>query len=57
MTAIRTENLRYVYGPGTPFEKVAVDDFTVSIEQGAFVGVIGQRARENPRLFRISTAF
>lgn len=41
MNAIETKNIRYVYSQGTPFEKVAVDDISVSVAQGDFVGVIG----------------
>lgn len=38
---IKTEHLTYVYSVGTPFEKAAVDDVSVEIEKGEFVGVIG----------------
>ncbi len=38
---IRTENLTYTYSQGTPFEKTAVDHVDLSIEEGAFVGIIG----------------
>jgi len=41
MNVIEVEHLTHVYSPGTPFERVAVDDVTLSIEQGAMVGVIG----------------
>ena len=41
MIAVKTEKLRHVYSPHTPFEKVAVDDFSLEIEEGEFVGVIG----------------
>ena len=41
MIAVKTENLSYVYSPGTPFEKTAVDNFSLEIEEGEFVGVIG----------------
>ena len=41
MIAIQTEHLTYTYSPGTPFEKTAVNDVNLSIEQGEFVGVIG----------------
>lgn len=41
MAIIRTENLTYVYGEGTPFRKVAVDNVNLSIDEGEFVGVIG----------------
>ena len=41
MTAIRTEHLTHIYSQGTPFETTAVDDVSISIEAGEFVGVIG----------------
>ena len=41
MAVIKTENLTYVYGEGTPFRKVAVDNVDLSIDEGEFIGVIG----------------
>lgn len=41
MAVIKTENLTYVYGEGTPFRKVAVDSVNLSIEEGELVGIIG----------------
>ena len=41
MAVIKTENLTYVYGEGTPFRKVSVDNVNIEIEEGEFVGVIG----------------
>ena len=41
MSVIKTEELCYVYSPGTPFQKMAVDHVSLEIEQGEFVGVIG----------------
>ncbi len=41
MSVIRTEELCYVYSPGTPFQKTAVDHVSLEIEKGEFVGVIG----------------
>ncbi|MGN0606584.1 MAG: energy-coupling factor transporter ATPase [Oscillospiraceae bacterium] len=41
MTAVRTENLTYTYSPNTPFEKTAVDNVSIEIEQGETVGIIG----------------
>jgi len=38
---IRTENLNYIYGGGTAFEKSAVTNINLEIEQGEFVGIIG----------------
>ncbi|EGC03668.1 MULTISPECIES: energy-coupling factor transporter ATPase [Ruminococcus] len=41
MAVIKTEDLTYVYGDGTPFRKVAVDHVNLEIEKGDFAGVIG----------------
>lgn len=41
MSIIKTENLSYVYGEGTPFRKVAVDNVNLEIDEGELVGVIG----------------
>lgn len=41
MNAIETQKLTYKYSVGTPFETTAVDEVSVSVELGEFVGVIG----------------
>lgn len=41
MSIIKTQELTYVYGEGTPFRKVAVDNVSLEIEEGDFAGVIG----------------
>lgn len=41
MSAVKTENLTYIYSAGTPFEKIAVNNVNLEIEKGEFVGVIG----------------
>lgn len=41
MGIITTENLTYVYGEGTPFRKVAVDNVNLDIDEGEIVGIIG----------------
>ena len=41
MSVIKTENLTYTYIIGTPFEKTAVDNVNLEIEEGALVGIIG----------------
>ena len=38
---IQTKNLTHKYSPGTPFEKVALDNINLNIEQGDYVGIIG----------------
>ncbi len=41
MATIRTENLTYTYGIGTPFEKTAVNNINIEIKSGSLVGIIG----------------
>lgn len=38
---IQVDNLQYIYSQGTPWEHVAVDGISFSIERGEFVGIIG----------------
>lgn len=38
---LELKNLSYVYGTGTPFEKTAVNNLSLSIEKGEFIGVMG----------------
>ncbi|MBR6790957.1 MAG: energy-coupling factor transporter ATPase [Oscillospiraceae bacterium] len=38
---ITIDHLTYIYGAGTPFEKVAVDDVSLTIGSGEIIGVIG----------------
>lgn len=38
---LETQDLTYVYSPGSPFARTAVDHVNLSIEEGEFVGVIG----------------
>ena len=41
MGIIKTEELTYIYGEGTPFRKVALDAVNIDIEEGELVGIIG----------------
>ncbi|MBQ2392543.1 MAG: energy-coupling factor transporter ATPase, partial [Clostridia bacterium] len=41
MALIKTENLNYVYSPDTPFEKAAICDINIEINEGEFIGIIG----------------
>ena len=41
MSVIKAENLRHVYSAGTPFEKVAIEDINVEIDEGMLIGLIG----------------
>lgn len=39
--AARLENLTYKYSIGTPFEKTAVDNVSITVNKAEFVGIIG----------------
>lgn len=39
--SIKIENLTHIYMPGTPFEKVALNNINLTIDKGDFVAVIG----------------
>lgn len=41
MAIIKTENLTHLYSQGTPFQKTAIDNVNLEIEEGELVGVIG----------------
>ena len=41
MSELRVEDLRHVYSAGTPFEKTAIHDISLTIPAGQFVGLIG----------------
>ena len=40
-SVLELKNLSFVYGQNTPFEKRAVDNVSLSIEKGEFIGIIG----------------
>lgn len=39
--SIALEHVNYIYSPGTAYEKRALNDISLEIEQGQFVGIIG----------------
>ncbi len=41
MPELRVEALTHVYSAGTPFEKTAIENISLTIPQGQFVGVLG----------------
>lgn len=41
MAVLETENLTYTYSAGTPFEKTAVNNVSLKIEEGEIIGVMG----------------
>ena len=41
MPLIKTEKLRHVYSPDTPFERLAINDIDFEAEKGEYLGIIG----------------
>ena len=41
MPKLQLENVSYVYGKGTPFEKTAIENISLTIGQGEFIGLLG----------------
>lgn len=41
MPIMELKGVSYIYSEKTPFEKQAIHDVNISIEQGDFIGVIG----------------
>ncbi len=41
MSHLKTENLTYTYGEGTPFKITALDNVNIDLEKGEFVAIIG----------------
>lgn len=41
MSHLKTENLTYTYGEGTPFEITALDNVNIDLQKGEFVAIIG----------------
>ena len=52
-SVLELKNLSFVYGQKTPFEKRAVDNVSLSIEKGEFVGIIGHTGSGNSTLFEM----
>lgn len=38
---LEVKNLRHIYSVGTPFEHVALDDVSFTVDRGEFIGIIG----------------
>lgn len=41
MSVLKAENIKLVYGEGTAFERTALQNLSLEIEKGEFIGVIG----------------
>jgi len=50
---IELENLKFTYMPGTQFEVIAVDGISLKIEDGEFLGVIGETGSGKSTLIQL----
>ncbi len=50
---LETKNLTYQYSAGTPFEKTAVEDVSIRIGKGEFIGVIGHTGSGKSTLIQL----
>ena len=53
MEILKLDHISYTYGRGTPFEKTAIKDLSVSIEQGKITGIIGHTGSGKSTLVQI----
>jgi len=51
--SIKVENVSYIYGKGTPFEKKAVDNVSFEIKSGEFIGLIGHTGSGKSTLIQL----
>lgn len=54
---LELKNLSYVYGTGTPFEKTAVNNLSLSIEKGEFIGIMGHTGSGKSTLVQMLNGF
>ena len=57
MAILETKNLTYTYGAGTPFEKTAVQNVSIAVEKGEFIGVIGHTGSGKSTLLKLFMRF
>lgn len=51
--SILAENIKYVYSEGTPFRTLALDNISVTINQGEFIGIIGHTGSGKSTLIQL----
>ena len=53
MTKIKLDNISYVYGAGTPYEVLALDNVDLEIEKGSVTGIIGHTGSGKSTLMQL----
>ena len=55
MSIIKTEHLTHIYSQGTPYERAALQDFNIKIEEGEFAGIIGHTGSGKSTIIKLMT--
>lgn len=53
---IKLENVSYVYSPGSPFEKTALNQINLKIEEGVLLGIIGHTGSGKSTMVQLMNA-
>lgn len=53
MSILKVEDLKYIYSEGTPFEHIAADNISFSIEKGQIIGIIGHTGSGKSTLLQL----
>ncbi len=51
--SIKAENIIYIYGEGTPFKTIALDNVNFSVEKSDFIGIIGHTGSGKSTLIQL----
>lgn len=51
--SIKTDNIEYIYSEGTPFKTIALDNISIEIKEGQFVGIIGHTGSGKSTLIQL----
>ena len=53
MAVLTANQLNFIYGEGTPYEKIAVSDVSFQVNQGEILGIIGHTGSGKSTLMQL----